>query len=631
MIRFELPQVRIQRLEGPKIIVTLPKFRPTNRFNPSQINRTVNAARPERTAALAVDLMLTWAVVASVAYWAVLLLRLPGKVWFPACLALAVAALISLRMGKIDWRISGYRRWSFLLLSLCLLSATVSTFANRPDSDDMAFSHRAIVASISLDQPFALGDTAHEVAGLPPLTPLHVFTSVEVTTALMARILHIPQILAVHQGIGTLVNFMLPLVYFLLLRFCRVPMPAALLGTLVVLIAFLLSGNSHRDWGNFTVLRSWQGKCALIELMVPLGLLFGMRFVQFGRSSDFVRLHAVSVAGIGLSGTALFLMPFVIGVASVGAWLALGMSRNSGKRMLAVASVLLLPALVAILPWIGLLPKLGDISFYQTGGWPIAYLDNLALVFDRPSILLDSALLATAIFLGRRNPQTRGLFAYLLVCVLLITSPGVRDILMRIVTPGAYWRLAYAFVVPLWAGLATAALYRWATIPGSRRVCAGIVACMLIAGTVLAKVPALNRTVVAEPGLKFPPQDLAAAQQIAANTATGAVMLADSRIVTILGLLRPDIRFIVTRPVETVMIFSNAGRNEEGALRGAAGMALVTCDFSKLGSVRAAELWRGLTEVVAAVQCPSEVVRHGLGLTNEWHEAVFGSYRQWTR
>ncbi|WP_454689409.1 DUF6077 domain-containing protein [Achromobacter aloeverae] len=595
------------------------------------MHRTIHIAHTDRVAALAVDLMLTWAVVASVAYWAVLLLQLPGKVWISACAALSVAILIFLPPRKFNWRISGHGRWSYLLLSLCLISAGVSAFTNRPDSDDIAFSHRAIEASISLDRPFSLGDTAHEVAGLPPLTPLHVFTSVEVTTALMARVLHVPQVLAIHQGLGTVVNFMLPLVYFLLLRFCRAPMPAAVLGTLVVLIAFLVSGNSHRDWGNFTVLRSWQGKCILMELIVPLGLLFGLRFVHFGRRRDFVRLHAANVAGIGLSGTGLFLMPFVIGIASLAAWLALGMSASPGKRMCKVASVLLLPALVAILPWIGLLPKLGDISFYQTGGWPNAYLDNLALVFDGPSVLLDSALLGTAIFLGRKSPQTRGVFVYLLVSALLIMLPGTRDILLRIVTPGAYWRLAYAFVVPLWAGLATAALYRRVILLKTSQVLAAATACLLIAGTVWAKVPALNRTVMAEPGLKFPPQDLEAVRQISATTATGTVMLADYRVVTILGLLRPDIRFIVTRPIDTAIIFSNAGREKEGALREAVGMALVSCDFSTVGSIRAPTLWPNLTQVVTPVQCPSEMVRHRLGLDEEWHEAVLGNYRRWVR
>jgi len=218
---------------------------------------------------------------------------------------------------------------------------------------------------------------------------------------------------------------------------------------------------------------------------------------------------------------------------------------------------------------------------------------------------------------------------YMALCALLLLAPGVRDLLLRIVTPGAFWLLAYSFVVPLWAGLAIAALYRGAL--GRKYRLAGALSFILLAGTLWAKVPALNGTVLALPGLKFPQHDLQATQQIAATTPVGAVVLADYRIATILGLLRPDVRFIVTRPVDTSMIFSNAGQKREGELRAAAGMALVTCNFSKLSPIRATEVWPDLKEIVAPAACAPELVRRALGLTDAWHVAVFSGYRQWTR
>jgi len=575
--------------------------------------------------------MLVWAVVASAAYWLVLLLRLPGWTWYPVCATFSISAWVFLRPRKLHGRITQHSRWTGLLLLICLASGAVSAFTNRPDSDDIAFSHRAVQAASALDKPLALGDTALDVGGLPPLTPLHVFTSVEVTTALMARALHFPQVLAIHQGLGTLVNLMVPLVYFLLLRFFRVPMSAAVIGTAAVLAMFLVSGNSHRDWGNFSLLRSWQGKCILVALMVPLGVLFSLRYVQFGRRRDLLRLHAVNLAAIGLSGTGLFLLPFVIGVAGAGAWLAAGASRTCGARMCRLASTLIFPVLVAVLPWIGVLPKVGDISFYQIGGWPTDYLDNLSLVFDGRSLILDVALLGTAVLLGRRNVQIYGLLAYSFLSVLLLTAPGPRDILMDIVTPGAYWRLGYVFIVPLWAGLAAAALYRPAITSWRRHGMAGAVICALIAGTIWAKIPALNRAVLATPGLKFPPADLVDARELAATMAPGVVVLADYRVVTILGLLRPDVRFIVTRPVDTEINFSNGGRNKEGALRLALGTALVKCDFSKVQGIDVAEMWPNLRAVIVPVSCAPGPIRHALGLTQIWQETALTSYRVWTR
>ncbi len=594
--------------------------------------RAILIATTDHLAARVVDLMLTWAVPASAAYWIVLLLRLPVWSWYPTAAVFGVMAWRFLRPRALNrWRGTGGTRWTWLLAAICLASAAVNVFTNRPDGDDIAFSHRAVYAASTLNQPLALGDTSHDIAGLPPLTPLHVFTSVEVTTALVARALHVPQILAVHQGLGTVVNLMLPLVYFLLLRFCRVPVPGAVLGTLAVMAMFLMSGNAHRDWGNFTVLRSWQGKCILVELMVPLAVLFSLRYVQFGRRRDFLRLHAVIVAGIGLSGTGLFLIPFVVGVAAVGAWLATRLSRVAGIRMCRSASVLLFPALVAVLPWIGLLPKVGDISFYQSGGWPTAYLDNLSLVYDGKSALLDAALLGVAIIIGRRSSQLAAILAYLFLCALLLTAPGSRDVLMHIVTPGAYWRFAYVFVAPLWAGLAAAALFRQARRPGARRACSAAITATLIAGTVWAKVPTLDNGVISRPGLKFVQQDLVAAEQLATTLDRGAVVLADYRVVTILGLLRPDVRFIDTRPGDTGIIFTNGGLAQEGALRDTVGSAIVTCNFSTFPALTAAQTWSGLRAVVTPAQCQPLSVRRALGLPEDWRETVVSGYRVWMR
>lgn len=590
------------------------------------------AVRTDRAVAFLVDLMLVWAVTASIAYWLVLLLRLAGWWWYPICASLLVPAVCMLRPDRIPWRSLWRGRWALLLFVLCLTSAAINVFTNRPDSDDIAFSHRAIQAATDLSRPFALGDTAQDIAGLPPLTPLHVFTSVEVSTALVARGLHLAQVAAIHQGLGTLVNLMLPLVYFLLLRFCRVSMPAAIFGTLAVLAAFIMCGNGHRDWGNFTIMRSWQGKCILMALMMPLGLLYSLRFVQYGRRADFLRLHAANAAGIGLSGTGLFLMPFVIGVAAAAAWLASGKRRRpAGRRMCQVASVLLLPAAVAVLPWVGLLPKLGDITFYQSGGWPRAYLDNLALVFDVPSVVFYVALLGTVLLMARRRAEVSGLLIYLVLLTLLVLAPGPRDLLMRVVTPGAYWRLADAFVAPFWAGLAAAGLYRWMGRPGSGRILAAGLAILLVGISVWAKTPTLNRTVLAWPGLKFSREELAAVREISRATSTGMVVLADYRVVTILGLMRPDVRFIVTRPVDTSMVFSNAGMKAAGALRAATGMALATYDFSRFEPISAGEAWPDLGEIIAPVQCDPGVIRHALGLGKSWNDEVRAGYRLWRR
>ncbi|MBI4859172.1 MAG: hypothetical protein HY815_02710, partial [Candidatus Riflebacteria bacterium] len=69
-------------------------------------------------------------------------------------------------------------------LTLALASAGVALCTCRPDPDDLSYLHRAIAQTVRLEQPFSLGDTAHDVSGLPALSVLHVTTSFEPLPAL---------------------------------------------------------------------------------------------------------------------------------------------------------------------------------------------------------------------------------------------------------------------------------------------------------------------------------------------------------------------------------------------------------------------------------------------------------------
>jgi hypothetical protein len=61
----------------------------------------------------------------------------------------------------------------------------------------------------------------------------------------------------------------------------------------------------------------WQGKCIVWILFLPLALSLSYRFLRLGSCSDLVWLGLLAVAGVGLSNTALYLVPAVIGCSCV--------------------------------------------------------------------------------------------------------------------------------------------------------------------------------------------------------------------------------------------------------------------------------------------------------------------------
>lgn len=571
-----------------------------------------------------VDVMLGWGVAASTAYWVALLFRLPAWSWYPFFLINAGLLIYASRpqFKKAVWLKS--KECAIALLLLALLSASINVFTNVPDADDIAFSHRAIVAAYDLSRPIAMTDTAHDVASLPPISPLHVFTSLEVTTALVAAAFHLPQVFSIHMVLGTLTNFMLPAVCFLLLRFFRVRRRYAILGVLATLLFLVMCGNVHRDFGEFTILRSWQGKCILIELMLPLALLYSLRFHFYGRKSDGARLHAVMCCGMGLSGTGLFLVPFVIIVAGLSVWLVTKLSQASMCRLAIASSTLFQPAIVSTFPHLGILPKVGDVSVW-INGWPANTFDNLELVFYPHSVLLYLTFLLATILVIRRI-EVFALLVYVMIATGLLLVPGTGNLLMHIVTPGAFWRFAYALLVPLWVGLAMSGLLEQVKRPYVMGVACAVGAAALIFLTFTFKIAAINEEVISKPGLKFSREDLAQIYKISGLIRAHAVILAPTNIVIPLGLLRPDVRFIATRSDETGVVFANAGLADEGRLRAQVSEAIASCETSNISSVHSGQHWRQMNIVVFPNQCGLERVRRLLTLGNNWSYVTLASY-----
>ncbi len=551
---------------------------------------------------LLLDGALLWGSLATLAYIIVLLGQMPAWSWYPV-FGLALLMTGPAIMRRLHHR-PHWSGWCSALLLLCLLAAAVNLFTLRPDADDFSFFHRALVAAQNLAAPLALGDTAHDVAGLPSLSPFHALTSYEVTAALLARLLGLPPLATTILGFASFAAALLPPAYFLLLRVAGHAGWPALVGTAAALAWLLLAGDTHRDWGNFTLLRIWQGKCLLIALHLPLCLLYTLRFLKHGRRADLLRLHLVAISGIGLSGSALFLIPWTAAIASIG-YLAASLCRQPGiRRAAAAAAAILLPAgIVALLPALGLLPVLGDTNVWQQGTHdPAALLGTV--------VTHDTWLYAGLYCLAWLAAPQRLIPAALLlgggISALLLLVPPIAPLLVDIVLPSAYWRFAYTFPIPFLAGLALAGLTcRLApSYPPLMRLAALALAVAAILTSLTHKTPALQPGLLVLPqGAKFPRAMLHDAEAIAAHAGSDALVLAPNSIVGLLALLRPDLKFVATRSPETLHLFRNTGRGTAGQARFDLQVALDACRASANADSASLGLTRPVDIVVLSVAC----------------------------
>jgi hypothetical protein len=303
----------------------------------------------------------------------------------------------------------------------------------------------------------------------------------------------------------------------------------------------------------------------------------------------------------------VFLLPLTVGLQATSLLLA-GSWRPRRMLRAAAAATSFAPVVFAVLvSRSSLLPRVGNFDVW-IAGWPASPLASLAIVFPSvPGSALAAGLLILAALAVRRRALGVALAVYPALWFLLAVVPPLSTALMRVLLPASFWRLAYALPVPLGAGVLVARLWTPGGLAGwgTRRGALRLLALMGLAAVFLAvKTPALTPATLSAPHLlKFDPPMLRLSRYVARKAPAGAVVLAPEPVVTVLALLRPDLRFKVTRRTETLHLLTNAGRPGLARERLEALQWLVTCPRpGPSPGIAAAEAWVN-TRVVVAPDC----------------------------
>ena len=517
----------------------------------------------------AIDFVLVLGSAATLAYYLVLFTRLPAWTWYPACLGflILVGWIFRARVWKPEERMGtkpGAAGPTLVLAALCLAAAAVNLFTLRPDADDFSFFHRALYAAQHLDQSISLHHTAHDLRDLPALSPAHLLTSVEFCAVLLARLVHLPPMPLVHLGLGSLALFILPLAYYLLMRELGRRVWPALAGTAGTLIFLAMSGSSHQDWGNFTIVRAWQGKCMLVAFGLPLLWAFTLRFMREGRRADLLRLQALMVLSLGLTGSAFFMAPYTIGLMAGAVCLHERLGGACLRKLARLGELLAVPAILSLATFSPFFDKITNFDVWNPPGWTSFTLMAKVLT-DPPMIACYVALGGLLAYIHWRDARVRPFLLFALVAALVPLVPVLSDVIMKITMVAAYWRLAYTIPLPAMFGLALAWLFDKKAARSTWLMVVMAAACL---ATAALKEPALNPRVLSLPHLeKYPRNVVAVVDRLSRLAPRQAVVLAPEEIARVLGLRRPDIRLVFTRRLETSHLMANYRQGDEQARR----------------------------------------------------------------
>lgn len=510
----------------------------------------------------------------TLAYQITLLSRLPAAcvpLVALGCAAAAGWAYRRFRRGQPSQLIGTQAAMSVSVLALVASIGTL--FLLRPDADDFSFFHRALVQLGQQGAPLIVHDTSHDLAGLPPISLLHISTSYEWLAALTAQWAGVHPTWWVQNMAALLATAFMLLVYALWLRDLGVAARWIPLGTLGVVTFLALDGNLHRSFGSFTLARLWQGKTILVGIYLPLATLYTARWCALGRRADLFVLSGVTLGGIGLSGSAVPLMPAMVAVTAA-ASLSLSCGTLScaqaGKRLLFLAAPLAYPLAVGALLTSGAMAQPTSVAVWR-GDWPEQWWANVALVLqDRETVVRNGLLLLALPWLALDRRRALFVLGLSLAAASLFLNPLSGPVWIDIMLPASSWRLVYLLPLPLCAGLAVVGAV---TLPRSRRWLGGsavVVGC-LVASVLAFRQPALGGASAGGPfkrvgQMKLVPAHAQLATALLPQLA-GKRVLVPPYLAVPLGLLDPTVKFYVNRPQQTAHIFAAAGLAEEGRSR----------------------------------------------------------------
>jgi hypothetical protein len=551
--------------------------------------------------------------IAGVAFWTlayqlVLIARWPARTITWCALAIAILGFSFLwpvwkKANATPGRGYRFHPSQMLLVALGSAYAITALFVRRPNQDDVVYFHRALTQLLALGQPIFLRQTSVDMDAAA-FSPVHLAASYEMLMAFAGHYLGINP-LYFYQVVGHVcAAFSVPFVLYWCARIFGLDRWPAAIGALLGIGFLLLADESwfgallgagfHLVAGkplesiNTTGMLGfgtvsgylWEGKPIIWILFVPIGMALSYRFLQNENKNDIVWLTFLGIAGVGLSNTALYLIPAVIGCS----WLAFFAVERLQRKprpdlwhqlrrgvYLAISTVY--PIAILALLALNIIPRPIDTRMFGPDHMP--WREAVNFVIGGPAeYLRDTILMVVVPLLFVRGRAGLFLFLYLCAVWLLCLNPLLAPWWMKNIFAYTYFRLVYLMPLPfLCALIATAGprLVERSSIKNG--AITGLALAAIVAGFACAYrgVSILPRDPKLGIGWKSPkecqllPANIAFAKAARKYIAHAKLLAPAWTAGCELSLLFPEMKVVAPRLVPHY--FANAGNPEEGYLR----------------------------------------------------------------
>jgi len=417
------------------------------------------------------------------------------------------------------------------LWTVGLLCVALALISHRPSFDDAFYVNVAVTACDFPDRPLML-DGMHGIEGLALHMPAHRVHSFEVLNGAVSYLAGIPAMYVYHWITAGLAACLVPLAFASLFRTLT---PTFWLWSVVaVLVVLMGAADAHRWYGNFALVRMWQGKSVYLSVFLPLAYAYGLRFGAAPTLRGWLLLAAVQISAVGCTSSALWSVPMGVCLA-----VACGVRPGRGALKILALAVLSSAYVVAVgLTLKGVMGTTADrVEAVTEDGSRLATALVTVLGHGKLKYFAIGSMLACWM-LYRKGPVLR--FASLVPAVILLVAlnPYAEELVSRNLTGPSHWRAMWALPIPMLMALLLVAPLQF----GQSRVArAGTaVAVFLAMVSFLLNIPRIsalsteNNTHIETPRLKVSPDLYSTAESLCNHVAPGARVVTPQKVALLL-------------------------------------------------------------------------------------------------
>ena len=457
--------------------------------------------------------------------------------WLLAALGGTAWSVLQLRRAPLG-RQEGQGSDSVLVcLAWATALAVLSTFTLRPNPDDLYYVNLA--QWVADRGTFPLRDTifsdqSYPMSSWPPIA------SYDALTGTVARLVDAHAATVVYVGVPPVATFLTVLALWRLLRTWRVPLvPVAL----SVALAFLLldAGPGYATPGNLFLTRLWQGKVILLCLVVPALLVYAVRYVERPTRARAVWLFAGGTAAVGLTTSAMFLVPLVA-VAGTAPLLL----RAPWRALVGFVAMAAYPVAAGVLTVVVGGRSADDFASRRLYRFDPAWFGHQIFQDGVIALVAVTAVLAAALLIPHRGARLTTALLALFTGVTFV--PGVTEVSYDLLGLGpTLWRVSWLVTVGALVGVLGASLASWRRLRALRF--AAPVA--LVGALVLAGVPIWSEE--AGVSLRRPPhwqrssESVRAANLVVSRLEPGDLVLAPPELAITIDVMTTRVKTVAPR------------------------------------------------------------------------------------